>query len=249
MSQTTSPSVSPRRGLLAPTIFTAIALAILLGLGTWQVERLQWKEALLARLDQRLHAAPQPLPPPSAWPKLSLADEEYRRVTAHGTWDGQQALIFRGSGKVEGGLTQPGYWVMGALHLDGGGSVLVNRGFVSLDRKGDAALAPPQGPATVTGLLRAPEDRNMFTPQDDPGSGQWYTRDPAAIAAALGLPDAAPFSIDEEAHAAPPGAPAGGATVIDIPNNHLSYAVTWYGLALTLVGVYVALVLKRRQAR
>jgi surfeit locus 1 family protein len=239
--------VARQRGLLAPTIFTAVMLAILVGLGTWQVERLQWKEGLLAQIDSRTHAAPVPLPPRADWAHLSPADEEYRRVTAQGTFDPRQALIFRGSGKIEGAPSQPGYWVMGALHLAGGGSVLVNRGFVPLDSKGAPSLAPPAGPVAVTGLMRAPEERNMFTPADDAASGQWYTRDPAAIVAAFGWTDAAPFSLDEDAHPAPPGTPAGGATVIDIPNNHLSYAVTWYGLALTLVGVYAALVLRRRK--
>jgi surfeit locus 1 family protein len=249
MADVSSPLSTRKRGLLAPSIFAALALAILLGLGTWQVERLQWKEALIERIDARIHAAPESLPAQAGWTRLNLADEEYRRVFARGHWEPLEALIFRGSGKVAGGASQPGYWVMGILRLDGGGAVVVNRGFVSLDRKTNEARKPPGGPVTVTGLLRAPEERNLFTPKDDPAQGQWYTRDPVAIAAALGIRDAAPFSLDEEAHTAEPGQPAGGATVIDIPNNHLSYAVTWYGLALTLVGVFTALVLKRRQAR
>ena len=247
MSAAPTPVSTRRRGLLVPFIFAGTAFAILVGLGTWQVERLRWKEALIARLDARVAAVPSPVPPRTDWPRLDLADEEYRHVSARGQWEPKEALIFRGSGKVAGGPTQPGYWVMSPLRLEGGGAVLVNRGFVGLDRKQDAARRPPEGTVTVTGLLRAPEERNLFTPKDDPASGQWYTRDPAAIASALGIADAAMFSIDEGAHAAAPGTPAGGATVIDIPNNHLSYAVTWYGLALTLVGVFLAFLIKRRR--
>ena len=247
VSSSPTPVSARRSGLLVPCVFAGIAFAILVGLGTWQVERLQWKEALIARLDARVTAAPVAVPPRAAWPRLDLADEEYRHVSARGQWEPKEALIFRGSGKVAGGPTQPGYWVMNPLRLEGGGAVLVNRGFVGLDRKQDVARRPPEGTVTVTGLLRAPEERNLFTPKDDPASGQWYTRDPAAIGAALGLADTAPFSIDEDAHTEAPGTPAGGATVIDIPNNHLSYAVTWYGLALTLVGVFVAFLIKRRR--
>ncbi len=239
-------ATEPKRSLLIPGLFTLVALAILIGLGTWQVERLSWKEGIIARLEARLKAEPEPLPPSADWAKLNLADEDYRRVRVSGRYEAKEALIFRGSGKVAGQTSQPGYWVMGALRLADGGAVLVNRGFVPLSWKDKPHDLPP-GEVTVTGLLRAPEDRNMFTPADDAAKGQWYTRDPVAIAAALHIDRAAAFSIDEEAHAAAPGEPAGGATVIDIPNNHLSYAVTWYGLALTLVGVFTALVWKRRR--
>ena len=239
-------SSEPKRGLLIPGIFTLISLAILIGLGTWQIERLIWKESVIARLEARLKAEPAPLPPVSDWASLNSANEDYRRIRVSGRYEGKQALVFRGSGKVAGQTSQPGYWVLGALRLSDGGAVLVNRGFVSLAWKDRPHDLPP-GEVTVTGLLRAPEDRNMFTPADDPAKGQWYTRDPVAIARTLGIDRVAAFSIDEEAHAAAPGEPAGGATVIDIPNNHLSYAVTWYGLALTLLGVFAALVWKRRR--
>jgi surfeit locus 1 family protein len=239
-------STEPKRSLLIPGLFTLVALAILIGLGTWQVDRLVWKEGVIARLEVRLNAEPASLPSMAEWPKVNLAEEDYRRIRVTGRYEPKEALIFRGSGKVAGQSSQPGYWVMGALRLADGGAVLVNRGFVPLAWK-DKQHDLPTGEVTVTGLLRAPEDRNMFTPADNPASGQWYTRDPVAIAGALRIERAAAFSIDEEAHAAAPGEPAGGATVVDIPNNHLSYAVTWYGLALTLVGVFTALVWKRRR--
>ena len=95
-----------------------------------------------------------------------------------------------------------------------------------------------EGPVTLTGLMREPEGRNWFTPADDPATNQWFTRDPAAIAKAEGLGCTAPFSIDADASPIPGGLPQGGETVLDIPNNHLSYAMTWFGLALGLAGVF-----------
>ena len=152
----------------------------------------------------------------------------------------------RGVGKVGDGPAQPGYWIMGPLLLADGASVLVNLGFVPLEAK-DAALRAlaTSGELTVSGVMRAPEERGPFIPADNPAKGQWYTRDPVAIATSLGLPRPAPFSIDADAHAAAPGAPAGGATVLDIPNNHLSYAATWYGLAATLAAFYAGFLWRR----
>ncbi len=105
--------------------------------------------------------------------------------------------------------------------------MIVNRGFVPIEKL-DPATRPDgqiQGRVTITGLMREPEARNLFTPNDDPTRNQWFTRDPAAIAAFLHLDDAAPFSIDQDASAIPGGLPQGGETVLDIPNNHLSYAL------------------------
>ena len=234
-------AVAPRRSsLLAAWLFALPVFALLVGLGVWQVERLSWKEAMLARIDSRIHAAPTPLPPMARWAALAASDYEYTRVSAEGHFEpGREALIFRGSGHVGDGLAEPGYWVMAPFDVKGGGTILVNRGFVPLSLRVDPrrAASTNSNDETITGLLRAPETRNLFTPADDPARGDWFTRDTAAISAAMGLADPAPFSIDEDAREVAPGLPAGGATVLDIPNNHLSYAVTWFGLAATLVAV------------
>jgi surfeit locus 1 family protein len=240
-----------RGSLLWPLAAAAPVFCVLIGLGVWQVERLAWKEGVLAAIDARVHGAPAPLVPASQWPALAAEDYDYTHVEVAGRYDaGVEALIFRGAGQVNGGGSGPGYWVMAPFHPTAGGTLLVNRGFVGLDRKTDPArtAALPAGDTTVVGLLRAPEDRNMFTPADNPATGEWYTRDPKAIAAALRLDKAAPFSIDEDAHPAPAGLPAGGATVFDIPNNHLSYAATWFGLAATLVGVLAVFTWRRARA-
>ncbi len=231
----------PRRpSLIAPMLAAAPVFAMLMGLGFWQVERLHWKENLLASIDARIHAPPAPLAPAMQWAALAAGDFDYAHVSVSGTFEsGAEALIFRSSGGVAGALAQPGYWVMTPFHPGSGGTLLINRGFIPLDKKADRGrvAALPAGETTVTGLLRPPEERNPFTPADSPDKGEWYTRDPIAIATALQLGAAAPFSLDEDAHPAASGLPAGGATVFDIPNNHLSYAVTWFGLAATLLGV------------
>ncbi len=248
MTDKAAPSAQGFPWLLS--LFALIVFAILVSLGMWQVERLQWKEALMAQVETRLNAQPRALPERSSWAGLKPLDYEYTHVQVTGRLDPtREALIFRGVGKVGQGAAQPGYWVMTPLLLADGSGLLVNRGFVPLANKEPATRPDPQKgqEVTLTGLMRAPEDRNLFTPADDPGKGQWYTRDPSAIAATLGLPNPAPFSIDEDVHVAASGAPAGGATVLDIPNNHLSYAGTWFGLAATLVGVFGYFMWRRRR--
>lgn len=230
------------RPLLVPAIFTLIAGAILVGLGVWQLHRLTWKEAIIARIDARTKAAPQPLPPRATWPQLAPADYEYRRVTLDGTFDNDtETLVFRGA---EDG---PGYLVMTPLALRGGGTVLVNRGFVPVDLKdrGRREVGEPKGEVHITGLMRQPEPRNLFTPTDQPDKAEFFTRDPQLIAAHLGLTDAAPFTVDSDATANPGGWPRGGATELAIPNNHFEYALTWFGLALGLFGVFFSYAWRR----
>ena len=242
-----SQAAAPRRSIALASLLMLPAIALMAGLGHWQVERLHWTEGMLAQIDQRLNAPPSALPPSDSWPSLKPEDYEYRHVRTSGRLDGSHLTpIYRGVGKVGDGPAQPGYWIMGPLLLADGASVLVNLGFVPLEAK-DAALRAlaTSGELTVSGVMRAPEERGPFIPADNPAKGQWYTRDPVAIATSLGLPRPAPFSIDADAHAAAPGAPAGGATVLDIPNNHLSYAATWYGLAATLAAFYAGFLWRR----
>jgi surfeit locus 1 family protein len=249
MSSVASPSAPvARKSLVMPAILTGIAFCILLGLGTWQIERLGWKEGILAQIESRIHQ--QPVPPPSAsvWASLEPADYEYRRVSVSGFFEhDNEALIFRPTGSVRGSLG-PGYHVLTPLRLADGNRILVNRGFVPLDRKEPTTRLDGQirDSVTVTGLMRAPEERNWFTPADDPPKRIWYTRDTPSIARALSLAGVAPFAIDSEDARVPGGLPQGGATQINVPNNHLSYALTWYGLAATLAGVFGVFIWRRR---
>jgi surfeit locus 1 family protein len=247
-------AAAPRRpSIIAPFLFALPVFALLVGLGVWQLERLEWKNRLVARIDARIHAPPVPLPPASEWPALAASDYEYTHVAVTGYYDvSTSTAIYRGSGHVGDGPAQPGYWVMETFRVTGGGTLFVNRGFVPLEFRDDPRRIRRlnTGEITITGLLRGPETRNLFTPPDNPDKGEWYTRDPFALAKAMNIADAAPFSLDEDPH--PPaaaGMPAGGATVLDIPNNHLSYAFTWFGLAATLVAMLGLFTWRRARER
>lgn len=230
-----------RKGLVGPAVAAVVAFAILVSLGVWQLQRLAWKEALIARIEARIHQPAEPLPPTSRWSGLNPDDYEYRHVRAKGRYRPGEILIFRSSAPaVADRNAGPGYQVMTPFALDGGGAVLVNRGFAPLGWKDQPGMRtpPPAGEIEISGLMRAPEDRNAFTPADEPAKDLWYTRDPAAMAAALKLENPAPFALDLDADPAAKGWPHGGATELNIPNNHLSYAWTWFGLAATLAGVF-----------
>ena len=214
----------------------------LLALGTWQVQRRQWKLDLIERTTQRVHATPQDAPTDAAlWPGMNAADYAYRHVRVSGVWlTGQdswvQAVTERG----------PGFWLLVPLRTtshsaDGDAIVLVNQGFVSADLRSKLeAQAPTQASTqavTVTGLLRMSEPGGAFLRHNDAQAGRWYSRDIGAIAAAHQLHPIAPFFIDADAapstaSADAAQAPAGGLTVIAFNNNHLVYAITWYTLAL-----------------
>jgi surfeit locus 1 family protein len=229
---------------------TLLGAAFLTGLGLWQLQRLSWKEALIAQISARRDAPAAALPPRADWPNLKPDDYDYRPVTVRGVFDhAHEAALFRASATGAAG-DGPGYEILTPLRLTSGGTILVNRGFVLAEKKEPASRA--QGQVTdevnVTGLMRRPETRNFFTPPDEPAKNLWFTRDPVALAAQAGLSDNAPFSIDADQTPNPGGWPKGGATVFSIPNNHLSYALTWFALAATLLSVAFAFGWKRERA-
>lgn len=242
-SDDTSRYDSPRaqRGPVALTllaVFALILFAAFVSLGTWQVHRLAWKRALIARVDARVHAPPVAAPARDQWAGVNAERDEYLRVRLSGVFlHDRQTLVWAATDEGSG------YWVMTPLRQADGSIVLVNRGFAPADWCGrDAHCAPgTAGEVTVTGLLRMSEPPS-FLRHNDPTRNNWYTRDVAAIAAARGLKDVAPYFVDADA-AAGGGArwPAGGKTVIQFPNNHLSYLITWYLLALMVLAgaVYV----------
>ncbi len=220
-------------------VSTLIGAGLLSGLGFWQLQRLHWKEALLAQISSRIDAPAVPLPPREAWASLNPDDYDYRHVVLRGIFDhAKESYLFRASATGAAG-DGPGYEVLTPLELRDGGVVIANRGFVPAELKDPARRAAGQiaGETTITGLMRRPETRNSFTPADEPQENLWFTRDPSALAAHWGLDGVAPFSIDADAAENPGGWPKGGATVLKIPNNHLSYALTWFALAATLAAV------------
>jgi len=133
--------------------------------------------------------------------------------------------------------------------LSGGSIVVINRGFVPTDRK--EASSRPQGTLAgivdVVGVMRWPEVRAVFTPADEPNNNVWYLRDHRLMAQAKDWGMVAPFYIDQEAPLPPGGLPRAGPIRLELPNNHLQYALTWFGLALALAGVYLTWLVGRRR--
>lgn len=238
-----------RASLFWPALFTGIACALLVALGQWQLQRLAWKERLIVQIEARAKSAPEPLPGFAEWPSLRPDAYEYCRVEFDGTFEhDKEALVFRGSGGGTTGVKEPGYFVLTPLRLASGAYVIVNRGFVpqGLEDRGTRIEGEILNETHVTGLMRGPETRNFFTPRDEPARGRYFTRDPASIAAHFGLETAAPFSVDAEDRRIPGGWPKGGTTELSFPNNHLSYAVTWFGLAFACLGVFAAFAWSKR---
>ena len=208
-----------------------LVIAALIALGIWQLERRVWKLGLIARVDARVHATPVAPPGPTDWPKVTIERDEYLRVRTAGHFlNGHetdvQALTALG----------PGFWVLTPFKTDQGFIILVNRGFVPPERRSPAAYSAVNGEITMTGLLRMTEPKGRFLRTNDAAQDLWYSRDVAAIASARGLTSVAPYFIDAEAGPDPDAWPRGGLTVLDFPNNHLLYALTWFSLALMLAG-------------
>lgn len=228
-------TVQARGRLMAIGALAFVAIAGFSALGVWQLERRAWKHDLIARVDARIDAAPVAAPGPDAWPTINRENDEYRRIVARGRFrDADETLV---KAVTERG---PGFWVMTPLVTDRGFTLLVNRGFVPEARRDDGARPDGviEGETEVTGLLRISEPKGGFLRDNDPAGGRWFSRDVAAIAAAHGLTDTAPYFVDAEAA---PGSPAdrlpiAGLTVVSFPDNHLVYALTWFTLALMSAG-------------
>lgn len=226
------------RSLIAPGLASLLALSILLGLGVWQIERKAWKEDLIARIVRESKAEPTAPPPGAAWDPQR---DEFHHVRMSGHFLNDKETLVHGlaPGETPGRALQ-GYYVITPFIRDDGGTVLVNRGFVPTELKaqGDRTSGLIEGETTVTGILRASEPRTMFVPAPDPVRGGWFNRDVAGIAAARGLGDVAPYLVEADAVAGQTSWPRGGQLRVDLPNNHLQYAFTWFGIAACLVGVF-----------
>ena len=223
-------------------------LAVLVGLGTWQLHRLEWKQELLANVEARL-----------ASPPLTLAEVEdlyartanvdYQPVRAKGRFDHRSERHFFATWQG-----QSGFFVHTPLRLADGRFLFVNRGFVPYDQKDPATRRAGQveGERMITGLARNPveEKPSFLVPDNDPSGNLFYWKDLAAMAGSAGLPDGAqvlPFLVDAGPSEADEPGPRGGVTIVSFANDHLQYALTWYGLAATLVLVLIAHLRHRRE--
>lgn len=216
------------------TFWAVPALLVLIGLGVWQIQRLHEKNALLTSIAERMTAQEAPL---DEILRLPLTETEWRHVRARGRFlHDKEAYVH--AIEPELGL---GVHVLTPLEMGGGGLVLVDRGFVPLPSKYPETRSAGQveGEVDVSGIVRLAGERNMFTPAADEAQRTWYWRDPEGIAETLGVAIRAPIVIVADQPANPGGMPRFAGYRVDIPNNHLPYALTWFGLALTLIGVYL----------
>ena len=232
---------------LAASVFVVLVL-----LGNWQMRRLEWKEQLIANVAERPSQPARDLPASAEWSRLDVAAHEYLPFRLKGRFlHDREALVFTSLSEAKGPYGGPGYWVVTPFALEGGGIVLVNRGFAPHGRHlaKDRGEALEEGPATVTGLLRPNDEPNFLTPENQPEDNQFFSREVGAIAAAKRLEGpVAPFTIDLlAAHTPPGGLPQAGETRMSFTNNHLAYAVTWYGLAAALLAVFTSFVWGRRR--
>ena len=215
------------------TVAAVIATAILVGLGVWQLQRLQWKLALIAEVNGHMTAPPLPL---GEALKKGADAMQYRRVALEGRFDNtKEAYVFT---TAAGG--EAVYHVLTPFLTDDGHSLLVDRGYVPKEKLDPATRTPVAGATRLVGVWRVPDAPGTFTPAPDAAHRIWYSRDLKEIAAADHIQLAAPVVIEADATPNPGGWPKGGQTVVSFRNEHLSYAVTWFGLAAGLLGVYLA---------
>jgi surfeit locus 1 family protein len=237
--------------LLVPTLLSAFGLAILIGLGTWQLNRKIWKEHIQATLKAR--GASSPIAATGVWPGLPCFDLtntgltnpcEYQPLHLRGTFDhGRERHIFTAAPNAPGLGQGRGYWVFTPMLLEGSGkTVFVNRGFVPEDRKEPAKRVVGQTtqPVEITGLYRSAQERAMFDGQNDAPKNIWYVRNPSELWAVdpAGRLDEMWAYVDQTGPVPAGGYPLPLAGKTELSNRHLEYAITWYGLALTLLGVY-----------
>lgn len=247
-------------GLLLPTVMTLVALAVLVSVGNWQMSRKAWKDALVAQIAERVVAAPVELDTVMGLLTASYAEGgaaqavEYKRLRVTGRFlHDREQYVYAPHPKLG-----PGFHVLTPFDVAGADAapiLIVNRGYVAEAVK-ERAKRPAglvAAETTVTGLVRLQSEKGGFTPDNDPARNLWYWRDIQALGVAM-LPAKnrriLPFVLDAEAEPANPGGwPKGGVTEVKLPNRHLEYALTWYGLAAALIAVYGVYAFGRLRAR
>ena len=229
--------------LLLPAL-CLVGVLLFTALGVWQVERRAWKLDLIDRVESRITAPPVPITDLAAWRGRPARDIEYRRVSLSGTFRHERETLV--DALTEAG---PGFWVMTPLQTVAG-TILINRGFIpkELVDPRNRPLGQVAGVQRITGLVRMSEPEGRILRPNDPAWDRWFSRDVAAIGAARDMGRVAPFFVDADATANPGGWPRGGMTVVRFRNAHLSYALTWFGLALLSLFGFV-LVMRSGQER
>ncbi len=214
------------------TLATLVGLVVTIGLGVWQLQRLSWKEQLIAERSAAFEQAAVPLVMVS-----DPAHDSYRRVQLRGTFRHDREM-YRGALSPRG---NPGYHVLTPLETDDGRVLLVNRGWVPLELKDPATRMDGQveGMVDIEAVIRQDGRPGPFVPDNRPEEDFWFYIDLAAMSPYAGTDDLGNFYLDAGPQANPGGFPMGGQTKIYLPNDHLQYALTWFALALGLIGVFI----------
>jgi surfeit locus 1 family protein len=250
----TAMSATPR-GIAGLGIFTLLVLALLVGLGVWQLQRRVEKHALIAHLTERLAAAPGALPQPPQWNTLTPGADEFRRVRFTANYEARpDAMVYSSGSAVRTDISGPGTWALLPARLPSGETVVINTGFVQntmQDRaQQDRAVTRlfTGQPVTLTGYIRFPESAGMLTAVENPAKRLWFTRDHLVMAKALGWGEVAPFYIDLEAPVPESGIPKPGPLEVHLKDDHLQYAITWFALAGAVVIAFGVWWLGQRRA-
>jgi cytochrome oxidase assembly protein ShyY1 len=223
-------------------IFTLLMVAAFTGLGIWQLQRRVEKHALIAMLNERLAAAPEALPAPSQWSSLTPGRDEFRRIRFSATYAPlPDAMVYSAGSAVRDDVSGPGTWAFLPARLADGNTIVINAGFVQNTMQDRAQQDRAVGrlvtgaPVKLTGYLRFPEAKGMLTPAENAAKRLWFTRDHLAMARALGWGEGgkvvAPFYIDLESPLPESGIPKPGPLKVHLKDDHMQYAVTWFGLA------------------
>jgi surfeit locus 1 family protein len=218
------------------TLFTAISVALLCGLGVWQVQRLHWKLDLIAMMNRNMRI--RPIAFDAGGKMIPEIYNQYDHVTGSGHFDNAKETYLFATGAGGGEI----FHVLTPFTTVAGQTFLVDRGVVPREKLDPASRRAGQleGVVRVTGIWRWPDAPGPFTPKPDLAHRVWYAHDMTAIAAFDRVKLADTAVIEADATPNPGGWPKGGQTVVDLPNNHLSYAATWFGLAVGLLGVWLA---------
>lgn len=234
---------SRRSSLLVPAITSLIVIGVLLSLGFWQLQRKGEKRVLIAALNERLAAPPVALPPAAQWNDLTPGRDEFRRVRFRAALDtGRQAQVYGAGSALRKDIARTGVWIFAPAELDDGSALVVNRGFVGEGERQPPSTAARPPAETLTGYIRFPEQAGWLTPPADLAGRLWFLRDHKGMAEALDWPNAArdaPFYIDLEGPVPPGGVPKPGPLTVNLKDDHLQYAITWFLLALAVAVAFL----------
>lgn len=227
--------------------FMAALTALFAGLGVWQVERLSWKEALIAQVTARSTAPPVVLPAATEWPTTDFGALAFAPVTLTGIWvPSGTVLVFTSLTTPKGPVGGPGYWVVTPFAVPSG-TVFVNRGFIpqAAAEQFKQGGALPAGEQHLSGVLVAAEAADAFTPAADTAKRIDWIRNPSRLAALASVTGPVMPALVDLPATKPGDLPQGGETIVDFPNNHLGYAMTWFGFALLTPALLAAWIWQR----